>query len=189
MLACTHRRSYAEASQGHPPPLESETMKRSAVLRIGLGAALLALPAAAFFGYHGLMDANAQSAPPQPPGVWYGTATPSTVGQGVHSFISHEGQAQWCGHGAVVSHQGSPRYVVQVAEQRHIAGCGTSGRNIRLYFTPKAAGQSYDGSAGRFATSTFPWASGITEPHQQNVTLGEPLQVRGLIPALAAKVD
>lgn len=152
-------------------------MIRSTLLRFGLAAALLAVVPAAYFGANGV---SAQGFPPDPPLVLYGTATGAQTGAGVHSIGVDGNRGVWCGSGRVVE---GTNYVVQVVANNQTAGCGQSGRSIRLYVT--GTGNQFNGQGGRFSNS-FTWQSSTDAPVQQNVTLGEPLQVRGFVPGVTA---
>jgi len=160
-------------------------MVRSLALRTATGAALLAAAIAAFIGLAGMPGANAQQGfPPDTPMVLYGDASGSQLGQGVHALVNNNGVWTYCGSGAVVNKAGGGvGYVVQVAAQSQTAGCGASGRTIRLYFSPAAYGQQ-----GKFATQTANWVGTAGTATAQNVTLGEGLQIRGVVPGIAAKV-
>lgn len=160
-------------------------MVRSLALRLGTGAAAVATAAAAFIGLSGLPGAEAQQGfPPDTPMVAYGDASGSVLGQGVHSMVNNGGVWTYCGSGAVVNKTGGGvGYVVQVAAQSQIAGCGASGRTVKLYFSPASYGQ-----LGKFATQTFNWNGAAGQATAQNVTLGEGLQIRGVVPGIAAKV-
>ncbi len=163
-------------------------MMRSAVVRIGMAAVLMALPAAAFLGHYGLSAVRAQSGPPDLPLVLYGNTTPqTTVGQKVHAYVYDGTTWTHCGLGAVVADGGQQGYTVQVAHSSQISGCGASGRQIQLYFTPHPEGGQYDGTGGRLTQGTIPWSS---EPFEEvNVTLEQPLEVRGVVAGIAARVE
>lgn len=165
-------------------------MLRSAVVRLGLGAAVLALPAAIFFGNQGIEGVSAQQGnlPPEPPLVMYGDAPGAEVGQGVHAFVQAGGSWTWCGFGGVLDPSG-PGYVIQIASATQISGCGDDGRSIRLYFTPVGEGDQYNGSAGRMSTNNITWQSDNSVAYEQNVTLGQELEVQGLVPGLARRVE
>ncbi len=152
-------------------------MIRSTLLRFGLAAALLAAVPAAYFGVTGV---QAQGFPPDPPLVLYGTATGAQTGAGVHSVGVDGTRGVWCGAGRVVE---GNNYVVQVVANNQTAGCGQSGRSIRLYVT--GTGGQFNGEGGRFSNA-FSWQSSTSRPIQQNVTFGEPLQVRGFVPGVTA---
>lgn len=154
-------------------------MMRSTFLRFGLAAALLAAVPAAYFGVNGV---SAQGFPPDPPLVVYGTASGAQTGAGVHSIGVDGNRGTWCGTGRVV--EGS-NYVVQVVADNQTDGCGQSGRNIRLYVTPFGSGGQFNGQGGRFSSS-FTWQSSIDAPVEEDVTLGDTLQVRGFVPGVTA---
>lgn len=154
-------------------------MFRSTLLRFGLAAALLAAAPAAYFGVNAV---QAQRFPPDPPLVIYGSASGAQTGAGVHSIGMNGNTGTWCGSGRVVE---GTNFVVQVVANNQTAGCGQSGRSIRLYFTPHGTGGQFNGQGGRLSSS-FNWQASTSRPIQQNVTLGETLEVRGFVPAVAA---
>lgn len=161
-------------------------MTQRAFLRFGLGAAILALPVAALFGYFGPQGASAQQGfPPDPPMVLYGTASGSTPGQGVHAYVNANGRWTWCGVGTNVAEG----YVVQVHSESQTPGCGAAGRSVRLYFTPLGEGETFNGAAGRLSSGTTTWSSDRSEPSEYTVNLNAPLQAQGAVPALAVRVD
>lgn len=159
-------------------------MVRTLGLRIGTGAAAVALAAGALLAFTGLPGAHAQQGfPPDTPMVLYGDVN-GQVGQGVHAVVINGGVGTYCGSGAVVNKTGGGvGYVVQVASQTQTPGCGAAGRTIRLYFSPSAYGQQ-----GRFSTQTFSWVGTAGVATSQNATMGDGLQIRGVIPGIAAKV-
>lgn len=144
-------------------------MKRRILLGIGvLGTALAALPAAVL----------AQSAPPDPPATYWGNATGATVGQSVVAIVSSGGTSTVCGVGQVLEDGGKTVYVVDVAAQSQIAGCGATGRQIRFYFAPTG------NTAGRLASQAATWTG--AGPRNQNLTAGAELQRRGYAPSTAS---
>lgn len=143
-------------------------MKRRIPIAIGLAAALVAVPAAVF----------AQSGPPDPPATYWGNATGATAGQGVVAIVVNGNNSTVCGSGGVVNNAGTPVYVVDVAANSQITGCGANGRQVRFYFTPTG------GAGGRLATQNGTWSgAGVTN---LNLTLGNELQVRAKAGQLAS---
>jgi hypothetical protein len=140
-------------------------------LLFGIGAAALvaAVPIAAF----------AQGAPPSPPTTYYGTANGATAGQSVIATIGSGASTRFCGSGTVTDEPGDGIvYVIDVEQDSTISGCGASGRQIRLYFTPTAS------APGAFATQTLTWQPAGAE--EQNVTLGTAFSNRIMAPGLRA---
>ncbi len=135
--------------------------------------------------FTGMPGAKAQQGfPPDTPMVAYGDATGSALGMGVHALVNNGGVWTYCGSGAVVNKTGGGvGFAVQIASQTQTPGCGASGRTVRLYFSPSAYGLS-----GKFATQTFNWVGPVGTATSQNVTLGDGLTIRGVVPAIAAKV-
>lgn len=143
-------------------------MKRRFLLGIGLlGAALVAIPATVI-----------AQAPPDPPATYYGSAAGATVGQGVVAIVVNGSTSTVCGTGEVLSDNGQPVYVVDVAANSQISGCGAAGRTIRFYFTPQG------NAGGRLANETASWSgAGATS---RNLTPGPALQRAGQLPILAS---
>jgi hypothetical protein len=144
-------------------------MKRRFLMGIGLvGAALVAIPATVI----------AQSPPPDPPATYYGTVTGATVGQSVVAIITSGTTSTVCGTGEVLQEGGQTVYVVDVAANSHITGCGVTGRTVRFYFAPTP------GAGGRLATQTASWAGiGATNT---NLTLGPELTRAGQLMMIAS---
>ncbi|MGE5597617.1 MAG: hypothetical protein ACM3S1_16455 [Hyphomicrobiales bacterium] len=144
-------------------------MKRRFFLGLGLvGAALLAVPATVI----------AQSPPPDPPATYYGTATGATDGQGVVAIVVSGATSTVCGTGEVLTDNGQTVYVVDVAANSQINGCGASGRQVRFYFTPTST------SGGRLSTQSATWSGAGAK--NQNLTLGAELVRRGMVPVVAS---
>ena len=146
------------------------SLNRLRKLLIGMGAAALlaAVPVAVF----------AQGSPPSPPTTYYGSANGATEGQTVIAIIGSGASTRFCGAGDVMNDdEDGIVYVVDVEQESTLSGCGASGRQIRLYFTPTA------GAPGAFATQTLAWQPAGAE--EQDVTLGTPFSNRIMAPGLS----
>jgi hypothetical protein len=120
--------------------------------------------------------ASAQSAPPEVPLVLFGNATGATNGSSVVAVVVNGGSTTTCGNG-LIKNDGGLKYVVQVAHDSQIAGCGKAGRTIRLYSTPSGA---FSGTGGKMASQSINWVAALTS--ETSVTFGTPLVVRGFVP-------
>ena len=146
-------------------------LSRSRRILIGMGTAaiLAAVPIAVL----------AQGAPPSPPTTYYGSASGATAGQTVIAIIGSGVSTRFCGSGNVTDEPGDGIvYVIDVEQDSTISGCGASGRQIRLYFTPTAS------APGAFATQTLTWQPAGAE--ERDVTLGTPFSNRIMAPGLRA---
>ncbi len=146
-------------------------LSRSRRILIGMGTAaiLAAVPIAVL----------AQGAPPSPPTTYYGSASGATAGQTVIAIIGSGASTRFCGSGNVTDEPGDGIvYVIDVEQDSTISGCGASGRQIRLYFTPTAS------APGAFATQTLTWQPAGAE--ERDVTLGTPFSNRIMAPGLRA---
>jgi hypothetical protein len=141
------------------------------VLKVGMGVATavaVSLPALAMAQF-----------PPPPPSTYYGTVTGgAVVGQGVVAIVQSGTQSQTCGVGAVIQDGGNMVYVVDVAQDGQIDGCGEAGRTIRFYLTPNGA------NPGRLANETAIW-SAPGAPKLQNLTLGASLSIKAAVPVVS----
>lgn len=147
-------------------------MRRSKATLGWLGAGALAIA-----GIAASTSAFAQTAP-APPTTFYGSASGAIEGQSVVAFVINAGQATACGSGTVQDDEEAGLvYVVDVEQNGTIAGCGATGRQIRLYFPPKAGGK------GAFATPTVTWQPAGAYEH--DVTLGAQLANRQVLPGLS----
>jgi hypothetical protein len=145
------------------------TMKRHRKLIAACGAAMLAVASLATI-------AIAQ-APPDPPAVYYGSATGATAGQSVASLVSTGGTRTTCG-GGVVMNEGGPVYTAQVLAASQQAGCGQSGRTVQFYLS--AVGDV----GGRLSVETDPWPGAATAK-QKNLTFAAPFEHLRRIPMVA----
>ena len=139
---------------------------------IGLSLVALAL---------GAMPAIAMAAdfPPSPPTTYYGSASGATNGQAVIAFVSDGTNSTACGRGAVVNDATAGLvYVIDVASDSQVAGCGKSGRNVTFYFPPAG------GQGGRVSANSAPWQDAGPRPF--SITLGTALAPRN-VAAQAAK--
>lgn len=121
-------------------------------------------------------QAFAQGAPPDLPLVLYGTANGQSTGAGVVAIVEINGKGTTCGSGLVKNEGGQKVYVVQVAADSQVPGCGKSGRTIRLYVS---SGGNFNGQGGAMATQVINWTSGQTS--ENNLTFGASLTVRGFV--------
>jgi hypothetical protein len=154
-------------------------MKRLALIAL-LAAAVVAVAfLASPMAFRG-QSAKAQSAPPAPPMVVFGTVSGVAAGTQVFAVNATTG-ANCTGLGGVVSSGGSTRFVVQVISDAQVDGCGVQGQSmtVLLYFPPNSPA-----TGGSLATITLTWSSG-TLSSEQNVTPGAPLQVRARMPQVA----
>jgi hypothetical protein len=121
-------------------------------------------------------------APPPPPATYYGkTPAGISAGQGVIAIVIDGQSSTVCGAGAslIDSDTGDVVYVVDVATDAQIRGCGLAGREILFYFTPTAA------SSGRLTTDVVTWSG--AGPVNQNLTgLGPQLTRIGVAPQVAS---
>ncbi len=145
-------------------------MKRALIIGMSAATAIaVSLPALVM----------AQDFPPPPPSTYYGTVAGGTIGQGVIAIVSDGTSSQTCGDGVVVAGEGgAPSYVVDVIQNAQKAGCGSSGRTIRFYFTPTG------GNPGRLGNESATWGE-PGAPKLQNVTLGASLTNRKFVPVAA----
>jgi hypothetical protein len=149
-------------------------MKRAILFGVALfAAAAIAIPTVAM----------AQGgAPPPPPATYYGkTPTGIAAGQGVIAIVVNGQTSTVCGAGASLTDpdSGDVVYVVDVADDGQIAGCGKAGRTIMFYFTPTAA------SSGRLSTDTITW-NGAGPTNQDLTGLGPQLNRVGQAPQVAS---
>lgn len=149
-------------------------MKRAILFSIALcAAAAIAIPTVAM----------AQGgAPPPPPATYYGTLPAGiAAGQSVIAIVTDGSSSTVCGAGAALTDpdSGNVVYVVDVASDGQIAGCGKTGRSIVFYFTPTAA------SNGRLSSGSISW-SGAGPVHQDVTALGAPLTRVGQAPQVAS---
>lgn len=121
-------------------------------------------------------QALAQGVPPDLPLVLYGTANGQSTGAGVVAIVDNNGIGTTCGSGLVKNEGGQKVYVIQVAADSQVAGCGKAGRTISLYVS---AGGNFNGQGGAIATQVINWSSGQTS--ENNLTFGTPLTVRGFV--------
>jgi len=155
-------------------PYSEETMKRAILGGIALvAAAAIAIPTVAM----------AQGgAPPPPPATYYGKA-PSGIsaGQGVIAIVLDGQSSTVCGAGAALTDPDSGHvvYVVDVAADGQIPGCGKDGRTVMFYFTPTSA------SSGRLATDVINW-SGAGPVNKDLTGLGPQLTRVGIAPQAAS---
>ena len=145
-------------------------MKRFTTIGLGLVAlALGAIPTIAV----------AAEFPPSPPTTFYGSASGATNGQAVIAFVTDGTNTTACGSGAVVNDATAGLvYVVDVASDSQILGCGKSGRNVSFYFPPAG------GQGGRVSSNSAPWQEAGPRPF--SITLGASLG-RANVAAQAAK--
>lgn len=149
-------------------------MKRAILLASAfLAAAAIALPGIAW----------AQGgAPPPPPATYYGKVPAGIVpGQGVIAIVMNGGTSTVCGVGATLTDSATSNvvYVVDVAVDQQVAGCGATGRSIIFYFTPTAS------SSGRLSTDNVTW-SGAGPVNQDLSGLGPQLNRVGVSPEVAS---
>lgn len=144
-------------------------MKRTLAFGLGVaGVALAALP----------MIASAADFPPSPPTTYYGAAAGAINGQRVIAFISSGPNTVACGEGAVKNDAAAGLvFVVDVASDSQITGCGLSGRTVTFYFPPSG------GQGGRLSTNSANWQD--PGPRKFDATLGTPLAPRNYIPHAA----
>ncbi len=144
-------------------------MKRRFLLGLGLvGATLVAIPATVI----------AQSAPPDPPATYYGTANGATVGQKVLAIVQdNQGNQTVCGEGEVLEDAGKIVYTVDVVAHTQTPGCGAAGRTIRFYLP------SGPGVNARFANESATWSGAGGQ--ERNLTLKE-LERAGQLPLVAS---
>ena len=119
--------------------------------------------------------ASAQGVPPETPLVLYGTAAGQTTGAGVVAVVLDGASATNCGSGLIKS-EGGQKYVVQVAHDSQKAGCGDTGRTIRIYVFPAS---SFNGNGGTLANQIINWSPG--QVSENNLTFGAQLTVRGFV--------
>lgn len=142
---------------------------RRSFIGMGVAALLAAVPIAVF----------AQGAPPSPPTTYFGSASGASEGQTVIAIIGSGASTRFCGSGDVMDDdEDGIVYVVDVEQESTISGCGASGRQIRLYFTPTAS------APGAFATQTLSWQPAGAE--EQDVTLGTAFSNQIIAPGLSA---
>lgn len=153
--------------------------------RMGIGAALVAVPAIAIFATSGQDPASAQGFPPDPPLVSYGEAPDAVDGQSVHALVEAGSVWTWCGVGGVVTEDSSESYVVQIAADNQIEGCGDDGRSVSLYFAPEG---QFAGEGGRDGSPSFNWSSSLEAPVEHDVSLEDPYTVRGMVPQVSGQV-
>ena len=149
-------------------------MKRAILGGIALVAmAAIAIPAVAM----------AQGgAPPPPPATYYGkTPAGISAGQGVVAIVLDGQSSTVCGAGAALtdSQSGNTVYVVDVAADGQIPGCGKADRTVMFYFTPTSS------SSGRLATDVISW-SGAGPVNQDLTGLGPQLTRVGIAPQAAS---
>lgn len=145
-------------------------MKR--ITTVGLGLVALAI---------GVIPAIATAAnfPPSPPTTFYGSASGATNGQAVIAFVTNGTNTTACGSGAVVNDATAGLvYVVDVASDSQILGCGKAGRSVGFYFPPAG------GQAGRVSSNSAPWQEAGPRPF--SITLGASLG-RANVAAQSAK--
>jgi len=143
-------------------------MKRSFLLGLGLiGATAVAIPATVI----------AQSAPPEPPATYYGSANGATVGQKVLAIVYNGNTPTVCGEGQVLEHEGATVYTVDVVTNSQVPGCGSPGRTIRFYL-PSGPGMN-----AMFASETATWSG--PGGYERNLTLKE-LDRAGELPMVAS---
>lgn len=143
-------------------------MNRKMLAGAGLaGAVLLAVPSTAL-----------AQLPPDPPATFYGPATGATAGQGVIAIVTTGGGSTVCGAGSVLSDASGVVYVVDVASNAQIPGCGASGRQVQFYFTPTPS------QPGKLANETASWTG--AGPKQQALTPGKALTLKQSTPMVAS---
>ncbi len=144
-------------------------MKRITAFGLGIaGVALAGLP----------MIASAADFPPSPPTTYYGSAGGATNGQKVIAFVSSGTNTVACGEGVVTNDASAGLvYVVDVAADSQIPGCGLAGRQVTFYFPPSP------GSGGRLSSNNATWQD--AGPRKFDITLGSPLTPRSVVPQAA----
>lgn len=122
--------------------------------------------------------------PPQPPAALiYGTASGATTGQSVIAFVRDGSTSTMCGVGQVMNEPGVGRvYAVDVESNVSVAGCGASGRQVRLYFAPLG------NTAARFANQSIQLSSEFDD-YEVNVTFGNAMSNRMVVPQASRNIS